>query len=46
MIQEIVSADILTTAVWADNLSKVAPTISEAYINASYYQRKESMFGL
>ena len=29
MIQEIVSADILTTAVWADNLSKVAPTISE-----------------
>ena len=29
VIQEIVSADILTTAVWADNLSKVAPTISE-----------------
>lgn len=29
VIQEILTADILTTAVWADNLGKVAPTISE-----------------
>lgn len=29
VIQAILTADILTTAVWADNLSKVAPTISE-----------------
>lgn len=40
VIQEIISADILTTAVWADNLPKVAPTISEG-LYQRFLQSKE-----
>ncbi|GCF93475.1 mannitol-1-phosphate 5-dehydrogenase [Enterococcus florum] len=40
VIQEIVSANILTTAVWADNLPKVAPMISEG-LHQRFLQSKE-----
>lgn len=38
--KEIVEADILTTSVWADNLSKVAPAISAGLLER-LHQRKE-----
>lgn len=42
VIQEILTADILTTAVWADNLDKVAPTISEG-LHRRFLQAKEKI---
>lgn len=41
VIQEIVLADILTTAVWADNLPKVAPTISEGLYRRFLQSKKK-----